>query len=143
MLPGSQKGEETTSQFLPSVSQFQFLHRSASPIIICCSLYFLERALSLLFFSDSLRRSLRTALVQDTRVCVPPCLFTLAVDRVTHNFGKIPQRCSVVLGIVPNSVFFPKNNADNSGYLRCRRSLLVDNSRKASNLHRGRLRSNM
>ena len=80
-------------------------------------------------------------------MCVPPRLFTLAVDRVTHNFGKIPQRCSVVLGIVPNSVFFPKNNADNSGYLASsnvrRRSLLVDNSRKASNLHRGRLRSNM
>ena len=56
--------------------------------------------------------------MQDARVCVPPCLFTLAVDRVTHNFGKIPQRCSVVLGIVPNSVFFPENNADNSGYLR-------------------------
>ena len=51
---------------------------------------------------------------------VPPRLFTHgapACDRVTHNFGKIPQRCSVVLGIVPNSVFFPKNNADNSGYL--------------------------
>ena len=56
--------------------------------------------------------------MQDARVCVPPCLFTLAVDRITHNFGKIPQRCSVVLGIVPNSVFFPKNNVDNSGYLR-------------------------
>ena len=47
----------------PCFHSFSSFHRSASaPIIICCSLYFLERALSLLFFSDSLRRSLRTAL---------------------------------------------------------------------------------
>ena len=44
---------------------FQFLPSAClTPIIICCSLYFLERALSLLFFSDSLRLSLRRAIVR-------------------------------------------------------------------------------
>ena len=144
MLPGSQKGEETTSILKPhdytppfwlhesgercndhvtravkprdvnkcawmpchvlrigTTTQgsrpsptlaFSSFHRSASaPIKICCSLYFLECALSLLFFSDSLRWSLRTAIV---RGCAGVC-------------SAMFIACS-----------FPKNNVDNSGYLR-------------------------
>ena len=87
----------TTQGSRPSPTlAFSSFHRSASaPIIICCSLYFLERALSLLFFSDSETVFTEGACARTrSAMFVYSCPTWSTCDRVTHNFGKIPQRCS-------------------------------------------------
>ena len=101
----------TTQGSRPSPTlAFSSFHRSASaPIIICCSLYFLERALSLLFFSDSLRRSLRTAIVRGCtfrHVCLHQHVISTC-DRVMH-VPSVRFRNAVVLGIGQIACSFPK-----------------------------------
>ena len=99
----------TTQGSRPSPTlAFSSFHRSASaPIIICCSLYFLERALSLLsetVFTDSDCAWMRGCTFR--HVCLHQHVISTC-DRVTH-VPSVRFRNAVVLGIGQIACSFPK-----------------------------------